>query len=259
MQKIKEAVQIKVKNLKNWLISRFERLKDQCIKLEEKIDEKNKKRDWHDFAQMLMNMATLAAYCTISLALAEYQKTEWFYYFSVVVILLFGGLSFWDLLCLVRWKKLKHFFKHLWNGIKTMFFWIGKACSRSHLIHLATFILIGFTVVYNYHNTKYYKSVVEVYGIPLGVGEPMSVEERQNCAGYWKIKSYPIKRTVELEYQESYGQMKVMRQYSTLYGMGIFQPASRIVCYYRKGEKDKYRGYGKEHFMTAREHDFKES
>ena len=87
----------------------------------------------------------------------------------------------------------------------------------------------------------------------MGVGEPMSAAERQNCAGYWKIQNYPIKSRVELEYQEPYGQMEVMREYSSLYGMRMFQPAFRIVCCYRKGERDKYRSYGQEYFMTARE------
>lgn len=206
---------------------------------------------------MLMNMATLAAYCTISLAFAEYQKTEWFYLFSIGVILLFGGLSIWDLVCLLGWKKLKHFFMLLWNGIKAMFRWMKKAYPKIRLVLPAMAVLIGFTV-YNYHDTEYYRNVAELFGIPMGVGEPLSAAERQNCAGYWKIQNYPIKSRVELEYQEPYGQMKIMREYSTLYGMGIFQPASRIVCCYRKGERDKYRSYGQEYFMTARGHGFRE-
>ncbi len=252
MQKIKEAVNNKVNSLKSWFIEKFWRQKSLLRKLKEKIDKKNKNRGWHDFAQMLMNMATVAAYCTISLAFAEYQKTEWFYIFSIMVILFFGGLSIWDFVCLLGWGKIKNFFKGLRSGIEDLFLWMKEAYPRLRLVLPAMAVLIGFTV-YNYHDTKYYRNVAEVFGIPMGVGEPMSAAERQNCAGYWKIQNYPIKSRVELEYQEPYGQMEVMREYSSLYGMRMFQPAFRIVCCYRKGERDKYRSYGQEYFMTARE------
>ena len=212
---------------------------------------------WADFAQLLTNIVTLAAYCSISLAFAEYQKTEWIYYFSIGAVGIMGVLAAWDLICLINWDKWKKYFLKFWEKGKKLISWIKRIYPRIRFAVPAV-ILTAVLAVYNYHDTKYYKDVTEIYGVPMGIGESMSTEERKNSAEYWEIRHYPFKHKVELTFQESYGQMKVMKDYSTVYGMRIFQPTSRIVCEYRKGERDKYRELGQTYFMTARENGFRE-
>lgn len=90
-----------------------------------------------------------------------------------------------------------------------------------------------------YHTTDYYTSVTEIYGIPTGVGEPLSSHDRKELAAYWKLEEYPFRSQMVLSYEDSYHQIELMKQYSTAYSMTFFQPSARIVYCYEK-DKDRF-------------------
>lgn len=226
--------------------------------LKSRIDKGSNKYSWSDFVELLASMATLATYFTISYAVAEYEKKVWLYIFYAVALAGMIYLTACKFICLFPWNICKKICLWVVKKVKAIVTRLREVYIRIRFAIPAVIALAGL-LIYNYHNTEYYREVVEIYGVPVGTGEPMTLEERKNCAGYWKIENYPIKKQIKLEYQEPYGQMEIMRDKSTLYGMRMFQPTPHIVCRYRKGKKDKYRGYGQEHFITAKNCNFREA
>lgn len=99
-------------------------------------------------------------------------------------------------------------------------------------------LALGIVGGYNYSKTEYYAFIAEIYGIPVGQGEPLSSEERQQKSGYWKIQDYRFQHRIVLTYQEPYGHMEVMKKYSTAYSMPLFQLSTRIEFYYEPWVRD---------------------
>lgn len=62
-----------------------------------------------------------------------------------------------------------------------------------------------------------------------------------------------------LTYVDAYNQADIMREYSTLSNMSLFQHPVRIeIDYKRSRDKDKYRSYGEDSFEAARKNHFRE-
>ncbi|MCI9296017.1 MAG: hypothetical protein HFI10_01135 [Lachnospiraceae bacterium] len=102
-----------------------------------------------------------------------------------------------------------------------------------------------------------YGSVVEVYGMPTGIGEELGKEEMEKRAAYWKIEDYTYLHMMTLTYEEPYHQLEVMKQNSTAYNMLFFQPAARIEIKYNI-DKSKYRSLNQNSFEKARENNYRE-
>ncbi len=102
-----------------------------------------------------------------------------------------------------------------------------------------------------------YSSVVEVYGMPTGLGGELGEEEMEKRAAYWKIEDYTYLHRMTLTYEEPYHQLEVMKQNSTAYNMLFFQPAARIEIEYSV-DKAKYRSLNQNSFEKARENNYRE-
>ncbi|MFV3037907.1 hypothetical protein ACNI5A_32745, partial [Klebsiella pneumoniae] len=70
-----------------------------------------------------------------------------------------------------------------------------------------------------------------------GMGEPLSLNERKNCADYWKIKDYPLRRTMIVTHEDAYHENGIMGEYSSLYNMAFFQPVDQMVYKYKKNKR----------------------
>lgn len=103
----------------------------------------------------------------------------------------------------------------------------------------------------------YYKSIGEVYGIPVGTGEPLRTEELEKCEAYWKIEEYPRQKRMVLTFMEPYQSLELMEQYSTLYGMAFFHSSARIEIKYTT-DQAKYKAMSQEIYEAARNNKFRE-
>ena len=105
--------------------------------------------------------------------------------------------------------------------------------------------------------TACYSSVVEVYGIPTGLGEKLEKKEREKCAAYWEIKDNTFFNVMTLTYKEPYNQLEVMKENSTAYNMLFFQPVTRIEIKYDE-DKSQYLSLNQSSFEVAKENGYKE-
>lgn len=211
--------------------------------LQKKIERSGKDSRWVDFMQMLVSAITLTTFCAISPILAEYQGKKAVYWTAVSVIILLLVIAVWELICLVGYDNWKKLFYGVYSLLRKAVNVIRKrrCSSRSvYLIPLAVMITACVLFIFlQIHSTKYYSSIVEVYGIPVGVGEPLSFEERKCCADYWKIEDYAFRRYMVITHEDSYHENEIMGQYSSIYNMAFFQPVDHMVYRYRKN-KDKF-------------------
>lgn len=120
------------------------------------------------------------------------------------------------------------------------------------------FAVVFFGVEYYCPKTACYASVSEVYGLPRGIGEPLTKEECKDRAFYWEIKEYSLSRRVVLEYKDAYGQTELFRKYSTAYRMDFFRPCARVEYRFRKN-KGKFLDAGQEEAArTVKENGYRE-
>lgn len=104
----------------------------------------------------------------------------------------------------------------------------------------------------------YCSSVVEIYGMPTKLGEELKDrKEMDQCAAYWKIEDYSWRNFMVLTYVEPYGQLDIMKENSTVYGMAFFQPTARIEIHYTK-DKGKYLSLNQSAFEVAQANGFRE-
>ncbi len=224
--------------------------------LKNALDEEHKKIKGIEFMGLLANVLTIATYCSIKPVLAEYQDIELLYYISFAAVWLMSVYAFWQFLCLIGSERLGWVI----HSIAKVFGYVAHNARDSRfLLRLvcAVFGMVVFAgiILFNWHSTSYYASVEEIYGIPKGVGMPLSSGEREERSDYWKIEKYQFRKHIRLTYIESYRQLDIMREYSTIYNMALFQPSARIEYTCKKNE-DKYRSYGEKSYTTAREQGF---
>lgn len=216
--------------------------------LEKAVLKRNKSACWMNIATLLTGFAAFEVYRSLSFDEAEYQGETLLYYFSVAAPVIIWSVIAWELICLIgvrRWKD-------IWAGIVKRK--RGLLCIA--VAAIAT-VCIGSFCYFNTCETQYFDEVVEFYGIPDGVGDPLTEEQRKDRAGYWRIDDYPGKHRLILTYVDAYGQLELMRQYSTAYDRMLFQPVARIEYCYKKS-KDKFRALGSERYKSEKEHGFRE-
>lgn len=230
--------------------------------LQKKIERSGKGSRWVDFMQLLVSAITLTTFCAISPILAEYQGKKAVYWTAVSVIVLLLVIAVWELICLVGYDTWKKLFDGVYSLLqKSVNVIRKKRCSSRSVYLIPLAVMIAACVLFIFfqvHSTKYYSSIVEVYGIPVGVGEPLSFEERKCCADYWKIEDYAFRRYMVITHEDSYHENEIMGQYSSIYNMAFFQPVDHMVYQYRKN-KDKFQRLDDEAaYMTADTNGFRE-
>lgn len=230
--------------------------------LKKKIEQGRTNSRWFDVMELLVSAITLSTYCMISPILAEYQGKKAVYWTAVSVIVLLLLIAAWEIICLVGYDTWKKIFSKLIDLIRKApgitFRWF-RASRLIYILPLAVIIGTGMGIVFwQFHSTDYYTSIVEIYGIPVGMGEPLSYRERKNCADYWKIEDYSLRKTMIVTHEEAYHEDEIMREYSSIYNMAFFQPVDRMVYQYKKNKR-KFRSLDDEKaYMTADENQFRE-
>lgn len=248
----------KWKNFKNILQKYCHKLKELTIK---NVKEYQKKANWGSLATMLTGIVALDTFREIGSAIAKYQGRELIYTLSFIFTIIIATAAIWEFLCLIHVDRLGSAVCRcggkLWKWFKT----------RSPKWKLGSFVgilVVAITIVlcwkffyYDKCTTECFASIVEIYGIPRGVGNPLSQEEKNQQSGYWQIDEYSNQHRIILTYVESYQQLEIMRQYSTVYNMQIFQTPARIEYTYAVNA-DKFYSYGQNSFLTAKENGYRE-
>lgn len=217
---------------------------------------------WLDVMELLVSAITLSTYCMISPILAEYQGKKAVYWTAISVIVLLLLIAAWEMICLIgydTWKKIINRLISLVSKAPNAIWQWFRAPRLIYMIPLAVIIGAGIGIVFwQFHTTEYYTSIVEIYGIPVGVGEPLSFGERKNCADYWKIKDYSLRKTMVITHEEAYHEDEIMREYASLYNMSFFQPVDHMVYRYKKNKR-KFRTLDDEKaYMAADDNKFRE-
>lgn len=244
----------------------FDRFRNVVIRIAhyiaDKIMEHHKDARWTELMGLLASVLTLTTYCTISPILAEYQGKKIVYWTAVVAIIIILGIAVWEFICLIGLGIWKRIFDVCCILRKKIMVYINRSKRSSQLVLILMVICIMVAGVWvlllQVHRTEYYASIVEVYGIPVGVGEPLSSEERRKCSDYWKIEDYLFQRRMIVTHGDSYSQTDIIREYSSLYNMNLFQPADRMIYKYRRN-KGRFLALENENaYMAANDNKFRE-
>ena len=206
------------------------------------------------FLELLGSMITAVSCGVAGPAIAEYKGEGILYYMSKFAIVITLAMMIWSFICIAGYERLQSMVVGICKAKQKLTGCIHGSKWGKSAVCIAVLIII-FTL-YNWHRTSYYSSVTEVYGIPVGVGEPLSYSVRKERSGYWRIKEYSFRKCIEVTYEEPYHQMKLMSEYSTAYNMSFFQPSARVVYKYEK-DKSRFRDYGQEFYITARKNKFR--
>lgn len=227
-----------------------------AVFIETAMMKRNRSACWMNIATLLAGLAAFEVYRSLSLADARYEGKTMLYHFANCAPLVICLVIVWEFICLVgleRWGKI---LTGIRRGSKKVWESRGWKCAVGMA---ATAALAGvlYSLFVNQCETEYYSEITEFFGIPEGVGNSLSEEEREGRAGYWRLDNYPRKHRLVLTYVDAYGQPELMREYSSAYNMMFFQPAARIEYYYKEN-KNKFHAYGKEIYNRAGERNFRE-
>lgn len=207
---------------------------------------------WMNIATLLAGLAAFEVYRSLSLADARYEGKLLLHYFSIAAPIIIWLVIAWEFICLIGLKRWQSF------GARIQMLWKTSGTRKIVVCLVAAAAgCIGLYFYVNWCETEYYDEVVEFFGVPDGVGDPLSPEEREVRAGYWRIDNYPRKHRMTLTYVDAYGQPELMSKYSSAYDRMFFQPVARIEYHYKKSE-DKFHAYGQECHAQAGQHDFRE-
>ena len=247
-------------------VSMFDGFKNIIMTVVDKVAEKIEKHHENirliDLMGLLVSAFTLTTYCTISPILAEYQGKKFIYWTAAIAIIIMFLFAIWEIICLIGcdiWKRLFSFLGTFKDKIITLCNERKHSPQWTYILLIVSVVAVGcWILLMTVKKTDYYASIVEVYGIPVGVGEPLSPEEIKSCSSYWKIDDYPFQGRMELTYGNSYHQSDIIKEYSSLYDMSFFQPADRIVYKYRRN-KSKFLSLNDENaYMSANNNKFRE-
>ena len=198
------------------------------------------KSSWKEIAISLTAIVTMMTYISISPTLAEYQGNGAVRFWAEIAVIGLSVSLVWEIMCRIGYDTWGRLLAGLSGGCTRIWRYFKNFSLKVKIFSLlSVFLLIAIPIVFLnvYHKTEYYSSVSEIYGLPVGNGEPLSRNEREFRSEYWKIVDYPFKKRVILTYEAPYGQLELMREYSTLYQMSFFQPSARIVYDYRNNGK----------------------
>lgn len=237
LRKVREQFKDENKNAKK--VNTMQKIEK---KIRDEVSRNHEKSSWINISAQLTSILTLSIYLAMGSVSADYKGEIVIYYITFLIELVLLLILLWEFVCCMGWERLRRWISRM---KKIRFFLLS--------------IIAAFLIIRTWPETEYYASVKEIYGIPTGVeGTVLSSGERRNRAGYWKIENNKLTRHMTLTYIETYCQSELMRQYSTLYSMQIFQSPVRIEVDYIKGNKKKYRAYGEEFFEAARKNEFRE-
>lgn len=190
MEKVRKLIYW-MKKLFCWIIGKpFEILNKILIFLGKAISKREESSCWFNIASLLTGFAAFEVYRSLSFSDAEYQGELFLYIFAKSAPYIIWGVIIWEFLCLVglrRWKNAGIQILKMWRWLKSRF---SKMLVKTKLVILCCgigFVILSGMGVYNYFNkcdTEYYESIAEFYGIPDGVGEPLSPEDLADRAGY---------------------------------------------------------------------------
>lgn len=231
MQKIKESLKKEVLKTENRY--KAKKHKKSIKKALKKERRKSENYSWVNAATLLTNIMALSVYCSISPAIAEYQGKQMVFYSALGAIIVMTLILLGEIYSLI---------KHRGYDYLVFLEKLGEIISRKKrqiLCRLLIAICLGGTFIiyyYNHGTVKCYKSVVEVYGIPEGVGQELGEDDRKSSTGYWEIETFKHKKCIILTYVEPYHQLELMQKNSTAYGTCLFRPTSKIIYEF---EKDK--------------------
>lgn len=229
-------------------------------KIRKAMENGHTKSSWKEIAISLTAIVTMMTYISISPTLAEYQGNGAVRFWAEIAVIGLSVSLVWEIMCRIGYDTWGRLLTGLSGGCTRIWRYFKNFSLKVKIFSLlSVFLLIAIPIVFLnvYHKTEYYSSVSEVYGLPVGNGEPLSRNEREFRSEYWKIVDYPFKKRVILTYEAPYGQLELMREYSTLYQMSFFQPSARIVYDYRKNE-EKYKAYDLVSYESARKNKFRE-
>ena len=180
--------------------------------------------NWADVVGALTGIVTLAAFCTVSPALARYQGTDILLRLAQFSIGVLSVILLWELLCIFAG----------WNGKELLQKGWKRLTGNGVRILVVLLIVFGGILCWHFQpvSVEYYASVTEVYGVPAGAGEPLSQEELADGTGYWVVEDDPRHKRITLTYTDPYNQLELMRENSSAYGMSVFSAPARIVCEY---------------------------
>lgn len=229
----------------------------------EMVAKYQEKANWGSLATILTGIIALEAFRSIGSAIAAYQGQTRIYTLSNLFTFILGVAGIWEFLCLLsemragrlvsaagRWAgKLRKGFQEAPSWCK----W--GICVAMVVIVVLTVCGIKF-LYYDRHTVECYASIEEIYGIPCGVGEPLSEEEQEQRAGYWKIEEYPNQHRLILTYEESYRHPEIMREYSSACSMQLFQTPARIEYLYEV-DQDRFQACDQEGFLAAGENGYR--
>lgn len=239
-----------------------EKLKKLGALLKKKMKEGHKNSRWIEVMELLVSAITLTTYCAISPILAEYHGKKAVYWTASSVIILLLVIAFWKFICLIKYKTWEKFFSSLFSLLKKTAGFIPRWFHAPRSIFILLFAVIMGTCIgiflEQFHTTEYYASIMEVYGIPVGVGAPLSTEKPENCTDYWIIEEYPLRRTIIVTHENAFDEQAVMEDFSSIYNMAFFQPVDRMVYKYGKN-KEKFRALNDEKsYLAAVDNSFRE-
>lgn len=229
---------------------------------QEKKEQKEKSGSWVDIMQLLVSAVTLTAFCTISPILAEYQGKKAVYWAAVCIIILLVAVALWESVCLIGRDNWKKFFDGLYDLLRKALGLLHRWFHAPRFIYILPMAVIIGTCAgiafWQVHTTKSYASIVEIYGIPVGVGEPLSGKDRKNSADYWEIKDYFLRGTMIVTHEDAYHEDEIMGEYSSLYNMAFFQPVDHMVYKYKRNKK-KFRSLEDDRaYLAADDNKFRE-
>ena len=217
-------------------------LKERTVpSIKKAIQKEHRKSSWLDITVLLTNMMTLTAWWTMDLIQAEYEKKEPIYWFSLIATIIVAFVLIWQLICLVDYKGWKKLGRWIINRPKAIICWLRTLPPKIRMpLTCGTLfvLLVGCRLYFFPIDSGCYTSIQEINGIPEGMGKIESKLILENRVGYWHIYNYPFQKRKVLIYEEPYGQLELMREYSTFYERELFQPTAKIEVKYRKGEED---------------------
>lgn len=243
-----------------------QKIKNVCCKLKEKagkamavflnqIDKNHEKGSWVNLAGLGADAVVFAAYRALSPLVAEYERTDGIRSFSAFAGYMILFIGIWEFLCLTGSGWLR-FLGRAAGGYTKMAAWGRKAAGIAAIgIMLAVCLAVG---LWEKHEVTYYKELVEIYGVPVGLGDPLKEEELDEYLSCWKMEEYKRQGRITLTYMEPYRSLELMEQYSTVYGMTLFKPSARIEVTYTR-DREKFNGMGQEIFAAARDNGFREA
>lgn len=230
----------KIKEICNKFVEVLKR-EEQGKTEQEKKEQKEKSGSLVDIMQLLVSAVTLTAFCTISPILAEYQGKKAVYWAAVCIIILLVVVALWESVRLIGRDNWKKFFDGLYDLLQKALGLLHRWFHAPRFIYILPMAVIIGTCAgiafWQVHTTKSYASIVEIYGIPVGVGEPLSDKDRKNSADYWEIKDYFLRGTMIVTHEDAYHEDEIMGEYSSLYNMAFFQPVDHMVYKYKRNKK----------------------